>query len=687
MGDAWTDSIRQIGENMPGGFFVYRANGDEEIIYANEMMLDIFGCDTPDEFQKLTGNTFAGLVYPEDLPRVKTSVAKQIQNHEKQLDYVEYRITKKNGDVRWVDDYGRLVHTKEHGDVYYVLIRDITEIHDDREESSRRADVIEGLSADFSSIYLLETANGRLRPYRLRGSHFREMITDADCANLKTVAPIYAERFVTKEDKARFLQEVNLAQIQKKLADKEAYSFAFRIKGERESLLYMRMSVVRTHGEYAGGYAVIGFRDETEHILKVQQNIADKLNMEMELQKEKHANEIKTAFLFNISHDIRTPMNAIKGFTDLALMHLDEPTKLKNYLEKVDESNRHLLSLIDDLLEMSKLDYGKIELKEEECDLGELLKTTTDMFRAQAEEKNLSLIEEWDLPKQTVYTDQSRFQRIMGNLIENAVKFTPTGGQVKIAAHKKQTSDSGYARYEFVVSDTGVGMSEEFMRRMYDAFEREESSTRSGYIGTGLGLAITKRMLDVVGGSISVKSKKGEGSVFTVGMPMKLANFISEKNARKEEKNDVHRAAGKHRILLVEDIDINRMLAENILQDAGFIVDSVPDGSDAVEAIKNRPVRHYDLVLMDIQMPVMNGYEATRAIRAMGREDTDTIPIIALSANARDEDKRESMKTGMNSHVAKPFDIAHLINTVNEHIAVNKYGRPKKNRAEESDTL
>ncbi|MBR1391793.1 MAG: response regulator [Lachnospiraceae bacterium] len=677
MNDTLMDSIRQIGESIPGGFFVYHADGGGEILYANEVMLDIFGCHTIDEFKELTGATFHGLVYPEDLSVVEESILRQIRNSEKQLDYVEYRIVRKDGSIRWVDDYGRLVHTKEYGDVYYVLIRDITEIHDEREESIRRADVIEGLSADYASIYLIDLANGQLRPYRLLDSHFQEIISGMaedvpGRTALGTIVPMYAERFVLKEDQDRFLSEVNIERIQKKLAEQEAYSVNYRIRGEGDSYLYMQMSIVRTHGAHAGRYAVMGFRNETEHILKAQQDIADKLNMEMELQKEKHANEIKSSFLFNISHDIRTPMNAIKGFTDLALMHLDEPEKLRDYLGKEDESNRHLLSLIDDLLEMSKLDYGKIEVREDACDLKETLEATIDMFRAQTEEKHLALVEELELPDQKVYIDESRFQRIMGNLISNAVKFTPPGGQIKISARRKQTSDSGYARYEFSVSDTGIGMTEEFMHRMYEAFEREESSTQSGYIGTGLGLAITKKMLDVVGGSISVKSKRGEGSVFTVGMPLKLVGFSSERVAANEVTRDVHKASGEHRILLVEDIDINRMLAENILRDAGFLVDSVPDGSDAVEAMKKQPVWYYDLVLMDIQMPVMNGYEATRAIRAMGREDTDRIPIIALSANARDEDKKESMESGMNSHVAKPFDIAHLINTVNDHIAASK---------------
>ncbi|MBR1865253.1 MAG: response regulator [Lachnospiraceae bacterium] len=677
MSDLVMESIRQLGESMPGGFFVYRADEREEILYANEVMLDIFGCHTIAELKELTGYTFHGLVYPEDLDAVHRSIRAQVSGNKKQFDYVEYRIVRKDGSVRWVDDYGRLVHTGEYGDVYYVLLRDITEMRAEREESKRRADVIEGLSADFTSIYLIDLEKGEMHPYRLENSYFqkiaKELYADeSEKVDWRTVSPVYAERYVLKEDKPLFLEEVATGRIRERLAKSNAYSVNYRSKGEDDSLMYIQMSIVRIDGDPASPKAIMGFRDVTEHILQVQQEIADKLNMEMELQKEKHANEIKSSFLFNISHDIRTPMNAIKGFTDLALMHLEEPEKVRDYLGKVDESNRHLLALIDDLLEMSRLDYGKIEVKKDACDLRDSLETVLNMFRTQAEEKQLILEEKLELPKQKVFIDELRFQRIMENLIQNAVKFTPPGGRITITAHQKQVSDSGYVRYEFVVSDTGVGMTEEFMRRMYEAFEREENSTRSGYSGTGMGLAITKRILDMMGGSISVKSKKGEGSAFTVGIPLKLVEHSCGNTTEDVTKKELHKASGKHRILLVEDIEINRLLAENILVDAGFLVESVPDGSDAVEAIQNQPVWYYDLILMDIQMPVMNGYEATRMIRSMDREDASVIPIIALSANARDEDKRESLESGMNSHVAKPFDIAHLINTVNEHIEAVK---------------
>ncbi len=657
---------------MPGGFFIYRADDKEELLYANDVMLDIFGCETLEEFKELTGYTFHGIVHPDDLDEVEESIANQIKHSDRNVDYVEYRIKRKDGSIRWVDDYGRFVRTKNDGDVFYVFIRDITDLRSSREENRRREKVIEGLSIGFASIYLLNLNTGTMRPYRLENEYFEKItaelgLTDAEKVNWREVLNLYAERFVLPEDKNLYLNEIDAERIRLRLKTEPTYALTYRCRGDGDKIIFMEMAISRVDSDETGKYVVMSYRDVTEQFTKVRRELAEKLNMEMELERERHANEIKASFLFNISHDIRTPMNAIMGFTALAKHHLKEPSLLDTYLAKVDEANHHMIALIDDLLEMSRIDYGRIEIKSEPCDLQKQIGMVLDMFRPFAYEKQLTLEEEINLPPDEVFVDALRFRRILGNLLSNAVKFTPALGTIKISARRKQVSESGYARYQFTVADTGIGMTEDFMRKMYNAFEREQTSTRTGYIGTGLGLSITKKLLDVMGGSISVKSRKGEGSVFTVDLPLKLVEHVREESA--ETQPVIPKHSGERRILLVEDIEVNRMLAEAILTEAGFLVESVPDGSDAVEIIKNRPVWYYDLVLMDIQMPVMNGYEATRSIRALGREDTSALPIIALSANARDEDKRMSMESGMNSHIAKPFDIAHLIATIDEYIA------------------
>ena len=663
--------LDHLTERMPGGFFIYRADDKEELLYANDVMLEIFGCKNLDEFKILTGYTFQGIVHPEDLDAVQASIKHQIATHDKKIDYVEYRIIRKDGSIRWVDDFGRFTHTKNYGDVFYVFLRDITEMHLAREENQRREKVIEGLSIGFSSIYLLNLESGNMRPYRLKNENFRKLteelgLTDKEKFSWKKILPLYAARYVLPEDKALYLKEIEIERLRERLKVESSYTVTYRCKNDDEKIIYTEMFVARAEEENFTRHVVMGYRDVTEHFTQVRRELAEKMNMEMALEREKHANEVKSSFLFNISHDIRTPMNAIMGFTELARTHIKDADKLNTYLKKVDEANHHLIALIDDLLEMSRIDYGRLEIKSEPCDLHKQIEIVLDMFRPFADEKNLAIEENLKIPSDEVFVDALRLRRILGNLISNAIKFTPPNGTIKISARRKQISDSGYARYQFSISDTGVGMTEEFMKKMYDAFERENSSTKTGYIGTGLGLSITKKLLDVMGGSISVKSVKDEGSTFTVDLPLKLV----EHNQKAEivEESTIQKRSGGHRILLVEDIEVNRLLAETILDEAGFLVESVPDGSDAVEIIKSRPVWYYDLVLMDIQMPVMNGYEATRSIRALGREDTNVLPIIALSANAREEDKKMSLESGMNYHVAKPFDIAHLLATIDEYI-------------------
>ena len=662
--------IDQIVGTLPLGFLIYRADDKEEILYANDVLIDIFGCESLEEFKELTGCTFQGLIHPDDVVAVKNSISEQIAKGNKKMDYVKYRIIRKDGDIRWVDDYGRFVHAKI-GDVYYVFIRDITQQHFAREESRRRAKVIEGLSIGFTSIYLLNLDTGSIHPYRLQNDYFKTISDELKSADWRKIFPEYAKRYVLIDDQKYYLKEVSAERIRERIKKEPSYTINYRCIGKNDSIIHMELSIVKIKDETLQDHVVMGYRDITDQISRVQKELADKISMETALEREKHANEVKASFLFSISHDIRTPMNAIMGFTALAKRHINEPDKLQEYLDKLNESNHHMLALIDDLLEMSKIDYGRIELKAESCNLKDQIAIVLDMFRVEAEEKALNIEEDIDLPEQEVYIDTLRFRRIMSNLISNAVKFTLYNGSIKVSARQKRVSESGYARFEFEVSDNGIGMSEDFMRRMFEAFEREENSTRTGYLGgTGLGLTITKKILDIMGGSIKVKSKKDAGATFTVDLPLKLVQHVEKDTSTTEQEE--YKSTGQYRILLVEDIEVNRMLAETILTESGFLVEAVPDGCDAVEMIKIRPMRYYDLVLMDIQMPIMNGYEATRAIRALGREDTATLPIIALSANAREQDKQMSRESGMDSHVAKPFDIAHLISTINEYIAISQ---------------
>ena len=669
------DTLRRMAEKMPGGFFIYRADGDEVILYINDVMLDIFGCATEEEFRALTGGTFTGLVHPDDLKNVESSILRQVEKNDKRLDYVSYRIRRKDGEIRWVDDYGRLVHTEEDGDVYYVFIRDVTEERAAQEESLRRAKVIEGLSVGYSSIFLLTFDTGSMRSYRQESGIFREIVEsiaegEENRADFRRVFEEYGHRYVLPEDQAFFRRQTDERHIRDCLAKEPSYVATYRCSGDGKMPVYMEMSVVRVEGDEELSNAVVGFRDVTERIFRVQRELSEKMEIEAELDRERRSNEIKSSFLFSVSHDIRTPMNAITGFTALAKSHMDDPELLAEFLGNVEEASGHLLALIDNLIEMSSLSQDQFTLDDLPASLDDEIAVVVDMFRPQAEDKRIELTTETNLPPTDVLLDTVRFRRLMGNLLDNALKFTPEGGHVKVSARRKFASGSGYARFEIAVSDDGVGMAEGFLRRVGKVFEREKNSTESGYIGTGLGLAITKKILDLMGGSISVTSEKGKGSTFTVSLPLKQVGTARKQLSPIAGKKEDVKAGGNYRLLLAEDMGVNRLLADTMLTEAGFTVESVPDGCDAVDAVECHPEHYYDAVLMDIQMPVMNGYEATRRIRAMQREDAKSLPIIALSANAREQDKRASLESGMNAHVAKPFELSVLVDTLNEHIAV-----------------
>ena len=363
------------------------------------------------------------------------------------------------------------------------------------------------MSVDFTSIYLLNLDTGSIHPYRLETDYFRKISDELMSADWREIFPEYAKRYVFMEDRDYYNKEVSADRIRERIKTESSYTIRYRCIGKNDSVIHMELSIVKIKDEELYHHVVMGYRDVTEQITRVQKELAEKIQIETALEREKHANEIKAAFLFSISHDIRTPMNAIMGFTALAKRHINEPDKLENYLNKLDESSRHMLALIDDLLEMSKIDYGRIELKAEPSNLKEQLDIVVDMFKVETDNKAINIEKTFDLLEEEVYVDTLRFRRVMSNLISNAVKFTPQNGLIKLAARQKRVSDSGYARFEFSVTDNGAGMTEEFMRRMFEAFEREETSTQTGYIGTGLGLTITKRLLDIMGGSRARRAK------------------------------------------------------------------------------------------------------------------------------------------------------------------------------------
>ncbi|NBH97536.1 response regulator [Anaerotruncus sp. 1XD22-93] len=503
-------------DEMPGGFLIYRANEAEDIVYANKALLRIFQCSTLKEFREMTGNSFRGLVYLEDLDEIEESIKEQIAASQYDLDYVEYRIVRRDGEIRWIEDYGHFIRSETVGDIFYVFLGDATE------KRSRQLQILE-----------------------------------------------------------RALNNANLAI------------------------------------------------------------------------------QAKNKFLSNMSHDIRTPLNAITGFTSLAKNHIDNRDEVQRYLDKIGEASGQLLDLVDKVLEISWTETKDVHVEEAECNLCEILQSVERALSPRFSGKKITF--ETDLTgvkHLDVYSDRDKLRQIVQYLAGNAVEYTGKGGRVRVAVVEGEQLANDYAVYRLVVSDNGIGISKEFQEHVFEPFERENNTTFSGIYGTGLGLAITRNIVKIMGGTIEVDSAIGKGSIFTVTIRLRIQETQLVSAVSPE---DVAVCLNSGKILLVEDNEINVEIETEILEKAGFCIEIAENGSIAVEKVKKSEPGEYALVLMDIQMPVMDGREAAEAIRGLGNPELAHIPIIALSADAFENDRRLSLESGMDEHLTKPMDIDEVV--------------------------
>jgi CheY-like chemotaxis protein len=384
--------------------------------------------------------------------------------------------------------------------------------------------------------------------------------------------------------------------------------------------------------------------------------------------KANERSRAKTVFLSNMSHDIRTPMNAILGYINLAEDENVTHEELKDYLQKIKGSSQHLLALINDVLEMSRIESGKMQLEPVPVNLTKTFDEVRNLFETQMADKHVEFsVDSSGIKDPYVYCDINRLNRVMLNLVSNAYKFTPEKGEVRVVANQLSEAVDGKAKYRISVKDSGIGMSEEFAAKVFDAFERERDSTVSGIQGTGLGMSIVKSIVELMDGDIRVNTKKGEGTEFVIdlSLPIQSAEDIEKASRAVPAKTgDEMVDFSGMRVLLVDDMPINRTIAQKLLEKVGFMVETSENGKDAVDKIKDAGAGYYDAVLMDIQMPVMNGYEATEAIRDLPEDDKNNIPIIAMTANAFSEDVKKARDAGMNAHIAKPIDVKNMMDTL-----------------------
>ena len=608
-------------------------------------------------------------------------------------------------------------------------------------------------------------------------------------------------KLIAEESLEDYDTVVNAAYLKECFASGEAeVSVEYWGKDLDEQEICVRQSFLMTQDDRSGDIMVMVVKKEITESVRKQREQTQAL--QDALMQAQHANRAKTTFLSNMSHDIRTPMNAIIGFATIAVSHIDNKDQVRDCLQKVLSSSNHLLSLINDILDMSRIESGKVQIKEQECNISELMHNLVNIIQPQVKAKQLELfIDTFEIVNEDVVADALKLNQVFINLLSNAVKYTPAGGSIAFRIMQKTTFRHGYGDYIFIIKDNGIGMSQEFVEHIFEPFERESTVTQSGIQGTGLGMAITRNIVEMMGGTIQVESEVGRGSTFTVEISLKLQDI--EKNAAQikeldglralvvdddfhvcdsvskmlkqigmrsewttsgreaayraqmayEEGDAFHtyiidwqmpetsgvetarkirsvvgndapiiiltaydwtdieeeaKAAGVtafcakplfmsdlksallaannlvdkdeeaaawtladfsgKRVLLVEDIELNREIAEVILEEAGFVVESAPDGTDAVSMVEKAEEYYYDVVLMDVQMPIMNGYEATRTIRNMPRKDVKTLPIIAMTANALEEDKEAALKNGMNAHISKPLNMDIFISVLKQFV-------------------
>ena len=392
--------------------------------------------------------------------------------------------------------------------------------------------------------------------------------------------------------------------------------------------------------------------------------------LEIALKKAEGASLAKTRFLNNMSHDIRTPMNAILGYAQLMEDELKgkELPETLDYLEKLQQSGSLLLSIINNVLDMARIESGRMELDENYCRIEDVWKSLFAVFDEKAKKKNIALHYTMNVEHEHVLTDVTKVKEILVNILSNAIKYTPAGGSVMVDVDELSCDESGYMIVRIRVSDTEIGMSQEYLTKIFEAFTREQNTTKSKIAGTGLGMSIVKKYVELLGGTIDVESELGKGSTFTVTLKHRIADesYYVKKHAESSETGS--EVLEGRNILLAEDNDLNAEIAEAILERAGLKIERVEDGIQCVNRITKMPAGTYDMILMDIQMPKMDGYKATQVIRHLPDKEKACIPIIAMTANAFEEDKRDAIAAGMNGHIAKPIQVDKLLAMLSEVI-------------------
>ncbi len=780
-------TLEKIFTTLDCGVMRHSLDGSQ-ILSINRAALSILGYESQEALMEDGFLMCAATILEED----KNRLCQSMQRLKKEGDSISlnYRVRHKNGDILHIMCNIKLL--MENGRMFYqrFLLDCTAQKQQEKKKERRQMELAQALTVDYSIVCFFNLNTGKGIP--IRGSdHDGGAFTPNDNGNIYFHESMerYIQTVVHEEDREKLRQFASAPYLVQELAKARMQHVNYRavIDGE---VLYYQLKAVRT-GKWEKQHGmVLGFRSVDEEI---RREMEQKSLLENALLQANRASKAKSVFLSNMSHDIRTPMNAIVGFTALAMTHIGQRDQVEEYLKKIMTSGNHLLSLINDVLDMSRIESGKMHLDEKPCCLPDILHGLRNILQADIHAKRLDLyMDAVDITDEEICCDKLRLNQVLLNLLSNAVKYTAAGGMISMRITQKAGAPFGYAKYEFTIRDTGIGMSKEFVSHIFEPFEREKSSTISGIQGTGLGMAITKNIVDLMNGTITVESEQGKGTEVSVGFTFRLHSgakepqdipdlhncralvvdddfntcdsvtymlgqigmraewtlsgkeallrthqavtrgdiytvyvidwmlpdmngievarrirkemgdevpiilltaydwmdiedeakeagisafcskplFLSElrgtlhdivnQESAEEAGEEETKKAHTGRILLAEDNEINQEIAAAILGDAGFTTEIAGNGQMAVEMLKNSAPGYYRLILMDVQMPVMDGYTATKQIRALADPGLSSIPILAMTANAFEEDRQEALKCGMNGHLAKPIDVEML---------------------------
>ena len=644
-------------DNIPGGYHRCSLEEGHPFLYISNRFLAILGW-TREEIRTIFDNKFDNMLHPDDRNLSSDYVTRILdtRGHGSEKDQI-YRLLGKDG-YHWVTDATTLVKSGNQT-FFQGNITDFTDFVKAKEKKEQeielQREIIEGLGKEYFSVLAVELDKDRVLSYRESGENGK-IISDfcRKCGNRwSKIIPSYAEMMVSDNTNGEFENQLGLETLRSQEKD---YSMTYEFKLET-GINYHQVRVAFVKKKDGTRMAVVGTRN-IDSLIKKERMQEEKLKKAYAAAE--NANKAKTEFLNNMSHDIRTPMNVILGYNHLMKSQLTESKQL-DYQKKIEQSGKLLLAIINNVLDMARIESGKIKVDENYERVGEVVDEIISTFSSEAEEKEIHLSGSMKVTHRNILCDGTKIREIYVNLVSNAMKYTPRGGNVTITVEELPCEKEGYMKVKSEIKDTGIGMSKEYLPTLFEPFSREQNTTTRRIGGTGLGMPIVKKMVDLMGGSIEVASELGKGTVFTFTLMHKIADrkFYSQKTEAAETSEMGKNLSGKH-VLLAEDNDLNAEIAVTVLEETGIVIERVEDGIQCVNRVVQMSPGTYDLILMDIQMPNMDGYKATRCIRRLDDKKKAEIPIIAMTANAFAEDRKKAFDAGMNGHIAKPIDIEKL---------------------------